>query len=77
MMMDKDADSSEDNPLDDSRKVFVFLNYESSSEVKNLRFKVRNLGGDIVENTVTWDPRVTHVIDKTFVKSEIVLAGKC
>ena len=72
-MMDKDTD----NPHDFSQKVFVLVNFESRSELKKLKFKLRNLGGEIVENSVTWDPRVSHVIGKTFAKSEIILAGKC
>ena len=76
--------NSKYNPDDDidGQKVFVFIftNYVSSLEEENLAYKLRSLGGGkiaIVENNVTWDPRVTHVIAKTFVKSEIVLAGKC
>ena len=57
--------------------VFVFNNFESNIEVEELSSKVRRLGGQIVKNKDTWDPRVTHVIAKTFAKSEIVLAGKC
>ncbi len=73
MMMDKDTDSSKVN---DSQPFFVVLNFEATVE-EDIKAKVRRLGGEIVENALTWDPRVTHVINRTFVKSEIVLAGKC
>ena len=72
-----ETECSEDSP-DPGQKVFVFVNFESNCnvEVENLKSKVRNLGGEVIENAVTWDARITHVISKNFVKSEIVLAGK-
>ena len=59
-----------------SHKVFVFVNFVSNVEVEELTTKAKTLGGEVVKNAVTWDPRITHVISKTFAKSEIVLAGK-
>ena len=81
-MMDKDTDYDDGvGPGRDSQSqkvqvfMFVFVDFEKLEE-EDLKVKVTNLGGQIVENNVTWDPRVTHVIAQTFIKSEIVLAGK-
>ena len=65
-----------DSPESGGRKVFVFVNFVSNVEVEELKTKAKSLGGEVVENSVTWDPRIAHVISKNFVKSEIVLAGK-
>ena len=67
-MMERDSDFSQ--------KVFVFINFVSHVEVEELKFKVKNLGGQVVENDVTWDPRITHIVSDNFRKAEIVLAGK-
>ena len=77
--MNKETEFSEDSP-EPGQKVFVFVNFSSNCnvEVEKLKSKVTHLGGggEVVENSVTWDARITHVISKNFVKSEIVLAGK-
>ena len=77
-MMARDTDDDGvGRPHGQSQKVFVCLSVDFEKlEVEELTVKVRSLGGQVVENNVTWDPRVTHVIGKTFIKAEIVLAGK-
>ena len=74
--MENEAKSSQNSPEPGGQKVFVFVNFVSVSEVEELKLKARTLGGQVVENAVTWDPRISHVISKNFVKSEMVLAGK-
>ena len=66
-MMERDSDLSQ--------KVFVFINF-SHVEVNELKFKVKNLDGKSVENDVSWDPKITHIVSNNFKKAEIVLAGK-
>ena len=75
-MMENEAKSSQNSPEPGDQNFFVFVNFEANSEVEELKIKARTLGGQVVENAVTWDPRISHVISKNFVKSEMVLAGK-
>ena len=64
-----------DSDADLSQKVFVLINFVSKVEVEKLKFKVRRLGGQVVENDDTWNPRITHIVSDNFLKAEIVLAG--
>ena len=71
--MDQDAEINfpEDGNGD---KYFCFTGFYESEKI-DLARKVESLGGFVLSD-VTWNDHCTHVISRTFEKSEIVLAGK-
>ena len=70
------SDAMMERYSDFSQKVFVFINFDLHVEVKELKVKVKKLGGQFVENDISWDPKITHIVSNNFKKAEIVLAGK-
>jgi len=71
--MDQDAEISFQEDDCDGDKFFSFTGF-NSSEIRDLSKKIDYLGGHILRET-KWNDKCTHVISKTFEKSEIVLAG--
>ena len=71
--MDQDAEINFPEDLD-ADKYFCFTGF-NDREVRDLTRKVDKLGG-VVLTDATWNSHATHVISRTFEKSEIVLAGR-
>ena len=73
LKMDQDAEIN--FPEDRDANKYVCFTGFNDREKGDLARKVEKLGGFVLSD-VTWNDSCTHVISRTFEKSEVVLAGR-